>query len=528
MCGVTLIVCKKGNNKNESKLLSVSDHFVEDQKKRGPDFVDRLFFDVLDYEVCVMSSVLWIRGSKMQKQPVLLKNGDVFAWNGEMYNVSKEENECSDTLVLAKRLESATDIAECIANVEGPFAMVYFSKKENAFYFARNEYGQRSLLLSTPIALSGEKISHEADHSIGQGAVKLEKEGDMIVVSSVVPQSLQNLRWCEISVTGVYKMNVKPGDCLEVELARNYGAYKKRISSPPTIDLELKRVDCQRQIFDLLCRSVEKRVSSLGDLKSVRLLFSGGVDSLLLAVLMHKYARQDCEISLRNVSFGEGESFDRKQALLALQELKRLFPERNWKLNCVDVSKEQVAETMGKVGHITFPQNTVMDITIGTVLWFAFGGSEDHCKVVFTGIGADELFGGYKRHVSKFKQKEGWSVLENELILEICRIAYRNNGRDDRLCGTFGKEGRHPFLDHDLCQFAMTCPLDLFMDLSLTEREGGKLVLRNILKDMGFCKDIWNAPKKAMQFGSQMNKVFKKFYDGKKTTGKMNMSDLLK
>ncbi len=50
-----------------------------------------------------------------------------------------------------------------------------------------------------------------------------------------------------------------------------------------------------------------------------------------------------------------------------------------------------------------WPSDSVMDVTIATVLWFAFahtlpGGN----RVCFTGIGADELFAGYARHVGKW------------------------------------------------------------------------------------------------------------------------------
>lgn len=93
--------------------------------------------------------------------------------------------------------------------------------------------------------------------------------------------------------------------------------------------------------------------------------------------------------------------------------------------------------------------------------------------------------------------------MSNELRREVERIGYRNNGRDDRVCGRWGLECRHPYLDRDLVDYAMRTPLDALCDLTLKERQGGKLVLRDILRDtLGFARSIWDAPKKAMQVTS--------------------------
>ncbi len=45
-----------------------------------------------------------------------------------------------------------------------------------------------------------------------------------------------------------------------------------------------------------------------------------------------------------------------------------------------------------------------------------------------------------------------------ELLREVERIGYRNNGRDDRVCGHWGLECRHPFLDRDLVNYAFRAP----------------------------------------------------------------------
>ena len=79
-------------------------------------------------------------------------------------------------------------------------------------------------------------------------------------------------------------------------------------------------------------------------------------------------------------------------------------------------------------------------------------------KVVFSGLGADEIFGGYSRYKTAFL-RGGVSEMESEMSLDIDRIWHRNMGRDDRVISSNGKEARFPYLDIDLLMFMRdNCP----------------------------------------------------------------------
>ena len=69
-----------------------------------------------------------------------------------------------------------------------------------------------------------------------------------------------------------------------------------------------------------------------------------------------------------------------------------------------------------------------------------------HSKVVFSGLGADEVFGGYARYKTAFL-RGGAKTMEQEMRLDLDRIWHRNMGRDDRVISATGKEARFPFLD---------------------------------------------------------------------------------
>ena len=72
----------------------------------------------------------------------------------------------------------------------------------------------------------------------------------------------------------------------------------------------------------------------------VMVLFSGGVDSVLVAALAHRSLPPGCPIDLCNVCFDSGRSPDRLSARAALKELSGWAPERAWRLIEVDATLE--------------------------------------------------------------------------------------------------------------------------------------------------------------------------------------------
>ena len=70
-------------------------------------------------------------------------------------------------------------------------------------------------------------------------------------------------------------------------------------------------------------------------------------------------------------------------------------------------------------------------------------------KVVFSGLGADEVWGGYGRYKTA-AVRGGISAMKEEMSLDLDRIWHRNMGRDDRVISVNGKEARFPFLDIEI------------------------------------------------------------------------------
>ena len=73
-------------------------------------------------------------------------------------------------------------------------------------------------------------------------------------------------------------------------------------------------------------------------------------------------------------------------------------------------------------------------------------------RVLVLGMGADELFGGYRR-LRTAPNVEGWNGLRNELQLDLSRISTRNLGRDNRIISDHGCQGRLPYLDESVVSY---------------------------------------------------------------------------
>eukprot|EP00921_Rhytidocystis_pertsovi_P004950 GHVQ01008595.1.p1 GENE.GHVQ01008595.1~~GHVQ01008595.1.p1 ORF type:complete len:1077 (+),score=111.05 GHVQ01008595.1:3437-6667(+) len=113
---------------------------------------------------------------------------------------------------------------------------------------------------------------------------------------------------------------------------------------------------------------------------SVGILFSGGVDSAVIAAMTLQCVPEWCVVELCCACFDPYEAPDRFTALASYEEILRLFPRHDVRLVCVDVTEEEVARNESVILSLLGPTRTHMDFNIGAALWFAARGDGYLCS----------------------------------------------------------------------------------------------------------------------------------------------------
>lgn len=611
MCGICCLVS-----------FSV-EHFSKDLKedllsnltRRGPNSSKQLSKSSVHYQCLFSGHVLHLRGD-LTVQPVEDEGGNVLLWNGEVFGGVKVEAEENDTQVMFRFLSACktdSDIISLFSEVQGPWSFIYYQASSHCLWFGRDFFGRRSLLWQFSDSDKSFCLS-----SVGapiSGGIHLWQE---VPASGIFRIDLKSASVSRYAILKLYPWKSVPGEngvsghistlphpaadlppfvsvevneanlCLrgpvvplnmmlpQAPLTNCSGLF----SGPPTREtLEVFLSDGHtmqvvQQFINVLSTAVKRRVLCLPRDKNltpsegieacdkkatVAILFSGGVDSMVLAALADRHIPSDEPIDLLNVAFmikettsnqkggkeknrcktPSGESSlnaaapaaanldklfdvpDRITGRAGLKELQTISPSRIWNFIEINVSLEELQKLRStRICHLIQPLDTVLDDSIGCAVWFASRGVgllltpdgvklyQSSAKVVLTGIGADEQLAGYSRHRVCF-QTHGLEGLNKEIEMEIGRISSRNLGRDDRVIGDHGKEARFPFLDENVVSFLNSRPIWEKANLTLPRGLGEKLLLRLVAMELGLTASAL-LPKRAMQFGSRIAKMEKK------------------
>ncbi len=253
----------------------------------------------------------------------------------------------------------------------------------------------------------------------------------------------------------------------------------------------------------LLDAACQKRIPA----RKFGLLFSGGVDSTYLANYFKQHGYEfTCYTAVLAPAGAGGSSMERALPadLLAAQKAAK---ELGLNLKIKKIALEQIPAYLQKIVPLIEDSNVVK---VGVALPFYIAcemAREDGCKVIFSGLGSEELFAGYERH------KQSGNV-NRECVSGLLKIYERDLYRDDVITMDNALELRLPYLDVELVKYALKIPgkykLKDAKDTKDKNDAIGKYILREIAAAQGIPDEFAFRKKTAAQYGSKFDYALEK------------------
>jgi len=249
--------------------------------------------------------------------------------------------------------------------------------------------------------------------------------------------------------------------------------------------------------------------------KEAALLFSSGVDSLLLALLLKKQGiKFTCFFAYLD---GLGSPKDLSFARKAAKRFKLKLVEVPVKMHELPQLVSELVPLAGKS-----PVNVGIALPLRAACRVA---GANGLKTVFSGQGADELLGGYARF-QRSKNSSG------EMKKALKKLLEKDLAWNMAIAKASGLKLETPFLDPAFVKAAKALPKELKIS-----NGRNKVVLRNILLSMRVPKEFAERKKLAAQYGSNFDKGLGKIakkagakskgsYVGAVASGKMNIAAL--
>ena len=216
-----------------------------------------------------------------------------------------------------------------------------------------------------------------------------------------------------------------------------------------------------KKIRETLESAVVKRLMSDVPLGA---FLSGGLDSSIIAALARKHMDK-----LHTFSVGIEGSRDLEAARLVSRHLDTIHHE-------YILTVQEITEKLPEI--IYYLESFDQDLVRSAIpCYFTSRLAADYVKVILTGEGADELFGGY----SYYKEIGDKGYLHRELRRSVTSLHNINLQRVDRMTMAHSIEGRVPFLDLAMIRLGQLIPPEMkIMDSPPIE----KWILRKAFQDL--------------------------------------------
>lgn len=454
MCGIFLLV--KSYYRHISIDLRQATTLYSKLSKRGPDQSNLTLYgnDILGFHRLSINDL-----SEKGLQPFSDNIGNYLMCNGEIYNhkdlesrhnitpTSRSDCECLLPLIRDRGIDSISAptgrlseaisaptgrLSEAISEIDGVFAIV--AKIGCKYYFIRDRIGVKPLFMYK----CDDFIAAASDPS----ALEFDNPGGSIV-------------------------EVEPGTVVECDFSFNISVSRYyTVPNNPQESLETTQDEIISTTRKLLWNAVEKRLMSD---RPLGCLLSGGLDSSIISAVVAKIYRDKGQ-KLNTFSVGFSDSIDLKYARKVAEHIGSNHHE------LIITPKGAVSTIPSIVRNIgTWDITTIRASTPMWLLcqWISHNFPE---KVLFSGEGADEVFGGYL-YFHSAPTPEEFTTECGRLVSELYKYDVL---RADRCISGNSLDLREPFLDKDLIDYYLRLPSKYRIPVDGYE----KWILRKAFDDM--------------------------------------------
>lgn len=497
MCGIVGILNKKDGNVTPliSKMLCC-------MKNRGPDGVglatenqisysdtlDKLFFSQISGHEILGHSRLAIVGGSCGSQPfmscdkklLLEHNGEIYNYKEIRKNILSHHNfiTTTDSEVIVHLLEdqyqkTKGDLIEAIKRTVNQLDGIYI--------LAIKEQSTGNIII--------------VRDGIGVRQIYYGENNDFIAFASE-----KKALW-EVNIFNNIQ-RLLPGYALLISHRDEFSNFKitlfpitintkKSIGEKYTIlytDIESAVNAYSSTLFE----SMKKRV---GDFKKIGIVFSGGIDSVIVAFLAKQMVPEVvCYTS------GIKDSNDIVNSITIAKSL-------NLNLEVEELSERDIENIIPKIINIIEDDN-MGQVEVAIPIYGAVKlAHEQGIRVMLTGQGADELFGGYSWY-SKIVKKYGYDKILEYMIQDLKLLYKETLEREDKITMSQSIELREPFLDTYLIDTVLRIDPRLNIQNNGDKYDNlGKRVHRRLAEKIGIPREIAYRIKEAAQHGSGVHNI---------------------
>lgn len=378
----------------------------------------------------------------------LNQGSESFAFNGILY-----DNEGSDNLEVANLIEKdqVDGVRELISKRVGAYSVAIASSKE--IICGLDHVGTIPLYYGESSSQCAISTNRKMLWEIG------------IVAKPLLPGSIIKLSSEGINIEEVKRLSyVKP----------------QRMNEPKALD---KLDSLFKEITEQLARKT--RIGTVA--------FSGGVDSTLVTHYLEKTG-----VNIKLITTG----LENREELSIAEKAAQYH---GWDID-IEIYLEQDVEKVLNEIILSVEEPNPMKVGIAyPFYWVSKKANRSGYSTIYSGNGADELFGGYKRYHTEYLT--GGDV--DRMIFDDTTNSWLNNfHRDTKTCLDQGIQLILPFAHPSIIEYGLSIPSS--MKLSMKQDCIRKTILRKLAKKVGIIEEISDRPKKAAQYSTGVDKALRR------------------